>query len=382
MSRKSILFVAPDYHCSFFYRDEFRKLGWKADIYVPPSYPEKLLYSDKGVLRAPALPRGGRFANYVNLLLLFAFYLGVCWRYRYHLYYGRFEHFYFGERYVRIDKVLGPSFSVASFLAKLFRRKIIYLPTGCHDIETRKNFSKLDEGNVCNNCGSADKCDDRLNTASFGRIRKYADLCVGFGEMESTQYRATHFKYKALDLSLWRPDLDVPEEYRLPATEKLRILHSFFCEGRNYEGKNIKGSPFILAAIERLRQEGHKVEYMYIRDVPSRLMRYYQVQADIVVEQLIYGWWGSTGVETMALGKPVVCYLRPAWKEFFLKVFPEHSELPIVEANTSNIYEVLRKLVTDQDYRVTMGRKSRQFAEQHFDARSNALAVSELLLRL
>ena len=39
-------------------------------------------------------------------------------------------------------------------------------------------------------------------------------------------------------------------------------------------------------------------------------MRYYQVQADIIVEQLIYGWWGSTAIEGM-LGKPVTVILIP-----------------------------------------------------------------------
>ena len=51
-SKKSVLFVRPDYHCSFLYRDELRKSGWKADVYVPPNYPEKLLYSEKNIYAA------------------------------------------------------------------------------------------------------------------------------------------------------------------------------------------------------------------------------------------------------------------------------------------------------------------------------------------
>src|SRR5690348_4538042 len=46
MARNHILFVNPDYHCSFFLRDEFRALGWKADIYKPDCFPEALLYAD------------------------------------------------------------------------------------------------------------------------------------------------------------------------------------------------------------------------------------------------------------------------------------------------------------------------------------------------
>jgi len=32
--------------------------------------------------------------------------------------------------------------------------------------------------------------------------------------------------------------------------------------------------------------------------------------ADLLVDQLLTGWYGAVAVEMMALGKPVVCYLR------------------------------------------------------------------------
>lgn len=383
MNRKSILFMLPDYHCSFFYRDELRRLGWKADIYVANSYPEKLLYSDKDILRAPSIRGFFWFGKYLEALLRCWFYLAVFWRYKYHFYYGGIDQFKFFEQKLGLTRVLGDSFRVHLWLAKLFKKKVIHLPSGCLEEETKANFSKLDGGNVCGNCGwERGLCDDKLNIARFNLIRKYADMVVGTGSLDSTQYKATHFKYKALDLDLWHPGISIPEKFRLPPTENLRILHSFFNKSRENGGKNIKGSPFILDAAERLKQEGHKIEYMYITDVPIRDMRYYQVQADIVVEQLIYGWWGSTFIETSALGKPVVCYLRSSWKEFFFKTFPEYDELPIIEANTSNIYEVLKRLVMDHEYRQLMGRKSRQFAEQHFDSKKNAQAMADLLLKL
>jgi glycosyltransferase involved in cell wall biosynthesis len=111
-------------------------------------------------------------------------------------------------------------------------------------------------------------------------------------------------------------------------------------------------------------------------------MRYYQVQADIVVDQLIYGWWGSTAIEAMALGKPVICYLSPSWKEIFLKRFPEYTSLPIVEGNTQNIYEVLKRLTTDKDYREQKGKESRLFAEKHFDVKKNARELEKIFLTL
>jgi glycosyltransferase involved in cell wall biosynthesis len=103
---------------------------------------------------------------------------------------------------------------------------------------------------------------------------------------------------------------------------------------------------------------------------------------NIIMEQPICGRWGSTGVETMSLGKPVVCYLRPSWKKFFLKKFPEYTALPIVEANTQTIYEVLKKLVTDKKYRENKGRESRDFAEQHYDVKRNTRELASILEKL
>ena len=44
--------------------------------------------------------------------------------------------------------------------------------------------------------------------------------------------------------------------------------------------------------IERLKAEGHDVELIFFHDVPNRDVRYYQAQADIVVDMLTFGWFG------------------------------------------------------------------------------------------
>ena len=148
---------------------------------------------------------------------------------------------------------------------------------------------------------------------------------------------------------------------------------------RSWHGKNIKGSQFISAAVDRLKAEGYPVEFFFVDDKPSNQMRFYQSQADIIVEQLIYGWWGSTFVEAAALGKPVVCYLRPSWKKIFMKSFPEYADLPIVEANVDTIYEVLKDLVTNADFRERAGAEARRFAEKHFDPSRNSQRLIQVL---
>jgi len=369
-ARKSVLFVRPDYHCSFFYRDALRKSGWKADVYVPPNYPEKLLYSDSDILRPPQI-QSNYLGSILNQILLTAWWLGIFARYRFHIYYGRPPVLRIFEYIACLQRFFGKNFVFELWLAKFFRINLIFLPTGCHDDESKENFSNFDNGNVCNHCGSWDRCSDQLNNLNFSRIRRYFDMNIGVGAIDSSQFPMTHMKYKSIDLDLWSPDMVIPKEHLLPSTKRLRILHSAYLSGRNWKGRNIKGSPFVLEAIERLQNEGHLIEYFFIKDKPSNQMRFYQAQADIVVEQLIYGWWGSTFVETSALGKPVICYLRPSWKEFFFKTFPEYKTLPVIEADTKTVYDSLKKLVVDHDFRRMQGIESRKFAEQHFSVQKN-----------
>ena len=372
-ARKSVLFVRPDYHCSFFYRDALRESGWKADIFVNPGYPQSLLYSGSDILRPTLIKSNNRIVRVLNQILLIMWWLGIFARYRFHIYYGRPPVLPIFENTACLQRFFGKNFVFELWLAKLFKIKLIFLPTGCHDDESKENFSKLDNGNVCNNCGVWERCSDQLNNLNFSRIRRYFDMNIGVGAINSSQFPMTHMKYKSIDLDLWSPDIVIPKEHLLPSTKKLRILHSAYLEksGRNWKGRNIKGSPFVLEAIELLQNEGHSIEYFFIQDKPSNQMRFYQAQADIVVEQLIVGWWGSTFVETSALGKPVICYLRPSWKEFFFKTFPEYKTLPVIEADTKTVYDSLKKLVVDHDFRRMQGIESRKFAEQHFSVQKN-----------
>jgi hypothetical protein len=380
--KNSILFVRPDYHCSFTYRDELRKLGWKADIYLNPDYPADILYSKEDILKAPQLNFcKNLYFSWINHILVIFWWATNFWRYKYHLYYWRPPAFFFLDNRLGLTKLFGKDFLFELWLAKLFKIKLIYLPAGCHDEELKSIYSKIDNGNLCNNCGIYDRCDDKKNNLNFKRIRRYFNVVIGLGSINTTQFNTSKIKYKVINLELWNPGIVVPMNYVLPKTNNIRILHSSYLEksNRNWNNKNSKGSPYILAAIQKLKDEGYPVEYYYINNKPPDQMRFYQVQADIVVEQLLAGLWGSTGVETMALGKPVVCYLRKSWKDYFFESYPEYDSLPIIEANIENIYDVLKKLVSDETYRYEKGKESREFAKNHFDPTKNAIGLINLL---
>lgn len=372
---KRVCFFRPDYHATFAYVIPLQERGWKVDIVAPAETPTQLLYSKSGInLKTDYGEVRSRLTGYLTLIRLAK-------NYRFFIYYGKPPLLYLWVPKL-LKRFFKEDFSIELAILRLLRRKLIYLPSGCLETLPKVKFSLLDEGNVCGNCGYWDRCNDETNEANFRLIRKYFLYGFSDGSVESSEYPTRVFPWKSIDLELWSPALEVPADFRLAQTSAIRIMHSNWLEesGRNWEGRNIKGTPYVVKAVERLKAEGHDVEYIFASDLHIADVRFVQAQADIVVEQLIYGWWGSTGVETMALGKPVVCYLRKEWKANFLRNFPEHESLPIVEADTETIYDALKELVLDENLRKKKGRESRDFAERHFSPEINSKKLESLLL--
>lgn len=376
---RSILFCSPAYYISFIYREELVQRGWTVDIFADAEFDEKLLYGTDSLIRSPKLAALGKLGVVLRYIWKFAFFLAACFKYRYFVFYGGVNQFLFFEKQIPVSRLLGRPFAWSLEFAKWTGAKIIHLPSGCVDEVLKSEFGKWDKGNVCANCGWGESvCNNVESRFRMGLVNEYVDMVIGNDPFDYGHPNEKHFRFRVIDLELWNPDIP-PAVTGFEQGGSIKVLHSFYDKGRMEGGKNIKGSRFILEAVEKLKADGFDVDYVHLQGLHSSEMRFHQVKADIIVDQLIYGWFGSTAVEGLALGKPVICYLRPSWKEFFLKRFPEYDELPIVEADTSTIYNVLRKLVTDADYRRQKGEESRRFAEAHFDPERNTKEFIEIL---
>ena len=174
-------------------------------------------------------------------------------------------------------------------------------------------------------------------------------------------------EFYCLDASFWRPDLLVPANYRLPfADSTVKIYHAVgnsISRSQIGTNRNLKSTHIYVPLVEQLKREGHDVELIFLDEVPNRQLRYYQAQADIVVDMLTYGFFGASAREAMMLGKPVVCYLRPEWLAQMREEIPDYvDELPIVTATPETVRDVLLDLIEHPDKRREIGRRSREFA--------------------
>jgi glycosyltransferase involved in cell wall biosynthesis len=127
--------------------------------------------------------------------------------------------------------------------------------------------------------------------------------------------------------------------------------------------RRVKGTQHVVAAVEALRAEGVPIRLDLVEggvreDVFARVSA-----ADLVVDQLLIGWYGGFAVEAMALGRPVLAYIR----EEEPGDNPFGASLPIVRTSPARLVEDLRALALDRARIRELGTAGRAFVEQHHD---------------
>jgi glycosyltransferase involved in cell wall biosynthesis len=122
---------------------------------------------------------------------------------------------------------------------------------------------------------------------------------------------------------------------------------------------DIKGTRFLVAAVAQLLAEGLPVRLDLVQGVDRAEVLDRCAAAHLVVDQLLLGWYGALAVEAMALGRPVLGYIR----ELEPADNPFGAQLPIVRTRQDTLADDLRALVLDPDRRRELGSASRLFAE-------------------
>jgi glycosyltransferase involved in cell wall biosynthesis len=169
-------------------------------------------------------------------------------------------------------------------------------------------------------------------------------------------YEKVHVLPIAIDLTHFKP--------HFPSLQKERplILHA-------PTNPDFKGTFHIEKIIEKLKDE-YDFEYQRIEKMNhEEVIKLYE-HADIIIDQVLCGSYGLLSVESMALGKPVLTYIRPD----LVSSFP--AELPIVNTNPDNLYEQVKRLLENPKLRRELGVKGRQYVEKFH---SHDVVVDQLL---
>lgn len=132
-----------------------------------------------------------------------------------------------------------------------------------------------------------------------------------------------------------------------------------------------KGTQFVLEAIQLLKNK-FDFDFELIENKTRAEALNKVLECDIYLDQFILGCHGMAATEAMAMGKPVVGYI----KEALLGKYP--ADLPIINASPIKIAEQLTPLLHSAELRNTIGKKSRAYAEKYHDAQKVAQELADI----
>ena len=380
--RRAVLFAGQAYYNAWYLSRGLREHGWRADVLNWDTNEASQMYYHG---------EDFRFTADTPLRRQLLLYLVALWRY---------DVFHFSNAYgISFGDQLRGWFarssrkSVEIALLKRAGKRVVYSNNGCLDGVSQTSFRKWGDVPICNVCrwrNVPEVCSDERNLA-WGKFRNaVADFqCLTGGNrvdynVDPTVHEVPEFY--CLDPEVWHPRLEIPEEFKLafPAGA-IKLYHAVgnFASRTDSGGVNIKSTHIYVPLVEKLKREGIPAEIMFFSNVPNKQLRFYQVQADIVLDMLTYGFFGATAREAMMLGKPVICYLRPEWLESMRREIPEYvDELPIVRATPETVETKLRALIEDPEQRERIGRRSRAFAVKWHSSAAGARRLGQIYSKL
>jgi glycosyltransferase involved in cell wall biosynthesis len=119
----------------------------------------------------------------------------------------------------------------------------------------------------------------------------------------------------------------------------------------------------VLNALMELQDCGYEFDLQLIEKMKfSDAVDAYR-KCDVLVDQLYAGWYGGVAVEAMALGKPVIAYIRDEDLKYIPKAMKE--DLPIITTTPNDIKQTLERcLLMSRDEIYRLGVRSRRFVEK------------------
>jgi len=142
-------------------------------------------------------------------------------------------------------------------------------------------------------------------------------------------------------------------------TAPLRLLHA-----PNH--KSLKGTEFILRAVDELQSEGLDINLRILEGVPNDQVLSAIAEADLVLDQLIIGWYAMFAIEAMALETPCMCYLDPELICLYKRAgLLEDDECPLISASPETIKDLLREIHGDRHLLREASAKSRLYVNRH-----------------
>jgi hypothetical protein len=270
-------------------------------------------------------------------------------------------HFHFGSS-------LLPRQIDVPWLARL-GKKIIFHFHGC-EVRNRAHMLSTHPLATCTECDPF--CRPAAQRWLLDRCARYADhTFYSTLDLAESVPRASHLPL-AIEAERW---IQAGRARGLPEPDRRDGVRGPVVIGHAPTNRLIKGTRHVVSAVDTLRREFPRLELRMIEKLPWAEMPDFLGGCDILVDQLMMGWYGLLAIEGMAEARTVVSFIR----EDFRGV---HLDLPVVSATPETLIQVLRGLIADPAARAKRGGEGVAFARRHHDTRVVAAELLRVYRRL
>jgi len=239
-------------------------------------------------------------------------------------------------------------------ILKWLGKKTAMIYVGCDIRDKNYYINSREKYTVCKNCSYSYQ--ERIGCVMEDKYREtdiiHKTVTASFSHPFDAMILNGKFNYLYLLLELEQYE----PSYKI--NDILKIVHIPSDDG-------IKGTNYVIEAINRLKKENVEFEFELLRNKSHEEVKKSIRNADILIDQMVAGWYGLISIESMAMGKTTVCYLRDELYKFI-------PEIPIINLNPDNLEEGLHKLIIEKEKLTEYGKKGRQYTEKYHDHIKNS----------
>ena len=145
--------------------------------------------------------------------------------------------------------------------------------------------------------------------------------------------------------------------------KRLKLLHA-------PTHREIKGTQYIVEAVEKVRRErGDVIELILIENQPHEdaISRYRQ--ADVIVDQVLIGWYGGFAVEAMKLGKPVMARIAEEDLPFIPAAMAKDVRETVINVSPLTLHDTILRCIDDRAFLRERAAASIEYANRWHDPR-------------
>ena len=234
-------------------------------------------------------------------------------------------------------------------LYKISNIKIVVMPYG-GDVQDLSRSSNLLFKNALNLSYPSFRKRRNLISWNIDRWSMFADFVISGCEWVDYMHGWDMLVPAVFTLEI--PDKD-KTPYKYKPFSKLKILHA-----PNH--RNIKATDFIIKTISKLKNDFNlDIDLIIKEKAPNCEIINAIKECDIVIDQLLIGWYGLFALEAMSYSKPVISFIREDLIKMYtyneiinkkdLKINNENNKLesdtndfpPIINANIFNLYNLI-----------------------------------------